>query len=168
MILGIDLQDLALDLITDKPADVAWLANINLRSRQKYRNADIDQKTALDTTRHLTGYNIAFGVISDHTFPTANAIRFAFAQKYSAFGVDFFDKNFDFLTAYNFIGIVKFTCIDNAFALETKFDDNIIAETKNDLTRKYRTRFQRCHLCFKCFLEHCAFGLTENCHYFAV
>ena len=79
-IFGIDLEYLALNILPDETADVAWFANVNLRSRQKYRNSDVDQQAALDPSRNLAGYNVAFCVCLNNSFPTAYTVGFSFAK----------------------------------------------------------------------------------------
>ena len=40
---NVNLEYLALDFLADESADIPWFANVNLRSRQKHRDPDIDQ-----------------------------------------------------------------------------------------------------------------------------
>ena len=155
VIFRIDLEDFAFDFLADEAADVAGLADVDLRGGQKDRHADIDEQTAFDAAADDTLDDVAFFVGGDDAFPAADAVGFAFGQDDAVFGIDFFQKDFDFFAGYDFFGIVKLGGFDHAFALEAQFDDDVVADLADNFTLDDRAGDEGFDFLFQSFSSIC-------------
>ena len=137
----VDLENLAVHLFTDEPADVTGLSDIHLRRRQEDGHANIHEQTALDPPDNFTGDHITFLFRFKNGFPASDQIGFTLVeQDKAAFGVRIFQQHFNFSAGLYFIRALKFTRIHNAFTFETDFDDHIVTNLRHDRTLKNRSR----------------------------
>ena len=162
-VLDVDLENLALDFFADEPADVAGLANIDLRGGQEDRHADIDEQAALDPADDPALDDVAFLLGVDDVFPAPDHVGFAFAQQdQSALGVRVFEQDFDLRARGGVFGAVEFTGIDHAFALEAHLDDHVVADLRNDGALEDGARQPRIDFALEDLLEVLVFTVPEH------
>ena len=75
--LFVDLEDLGTNLAADELADVAGATDIDLRSGEEDRHADVDEQAALDLTHDLALDDVAFLGGLDDAAPVDEAIGLA-------------------------------------------------------------------------------------------
>ena len=79
--LGVNLENFTLNDSTNVIADVARATNVDLRSRQEYRNTDVDEQAAFDFASTSTSDDIAFGNFGNNGFPFDNVVGFSLADR---------------------------------------------------------------------------------------
>ena len=87
----VDLEDHAFYLFADKPAYIARLPDIDLRSRQENRHTNIYKQTTLDSSYNFAGDNVTFLLLLQNLRPAPDQIGFALVQlDQAALGVGVF------------------------------------------------------------------------------
>src|SRR5690606_33363237 len=76
----VNLDDFALELVTDELVDVAGTTDADLAGWQEGRHADVDQQAALDLLGNLAAYGVAFLMLGDDGSPVHLAVSLALGQ----------------------------------------------------------------------------------------
>jgi hypothetical protein len=150
----VNFENYTLDLFSDESADIAGSSDVNLRSGQKDGHTDVNEQAALDASDDPAGDDIALLFRIYDVLPASDAVGFAFAQKdKSALGIGILEEDFDFSARLYFRRLLKFAGIDDAFAFETYFDDNVIAYLGYYVTFENGPRQAGIDLCLQDLLE---------------
>ena len=80
----VDLQNHALNFVSDVFCNVVRPPNVDLAGWQKHVDADIDKQTTLDLADDLAFDDIALFVSADDLFPLANAVGFSLGENNQA------------------------------------------------------------------------------------
>ena len=160
---NLDLENLAIHLLTDKPTDITRPADINLRSRQKYRNAYINKQTALDAPHHSACNLVPLLLCRNDIFPCPDPVGFALAQKYKPTSrIRVFQQNFYFPASYYLSRLVKLVRVDYALAFKTNLDNHIIAYLRNDRPLQNCPGQTRIHFRTQCLFQELPVLLAEH------
>ena len=131
--LFVDLEDDRVDRAADPVADFAGPADVHLASGKEDRHADVDEQAALDLLGDLAGDRVAFLLGLHDGFPVDDAISLALADLHqTGVAFDVFEQDADFVADLDVFGLVEFAAFENAFALESQLDDEIIAGHAGD------------------------------------
>jgi hypothetical protein len=130
----VDLEDHRVDGTTDPVADFARTADVDLAGRQEDRYANIDQQATLDLLGDLAGNGVAFLLALHDGFPVDDPISLALADLHQT-GVtfDIFKQDAHFVAHLNVFGLVELIALEDAFALKTELDDEIVAALAGNL-----------------------------------
>jgi len=162
-VLHVDLEDFALHVLADEPADVARFANVNLRGRQKDRNADVHEQATLDPPDDLAAYNVPFLLGVDDVLPAANRVGLALAQKdQPAVRVGVLQQNLDLPAGRDLVRTAELPGVDHALALQTDLDDHVVADLRDDGPLENRSRQTRVHLLLQHLFEVLVLHVPEH------
>ena len=134
----IDLDDLAGHLLPDVLGNISRSTNADLGSGQKDRDADLDEKPALDLTDHLAGDLISLFIRGDDTFPAPLAIGLALGKRHQSIFILYrLEKNFDLVSHTEFRGVIKLVERNRSLGFVTYIDNRRIADEIDDLSLDY-------------------------------
>ena len=83
----VDLENHALDILTDVVTDILRTPHIDLAGRQEHVHSYVNQQTSLDLAFNRPLYNVAFRMTGDDIFPLTNAACFSPRQQNKAYGI---------------------------------------------------------------------------------
>ena len=134
----------------DEAADVAGLADVHLRGGQEDRHADIDQQTALDPAADHALDDVAFFVVGDDDVPSRGCGRPCVCSAGCRFRRPSLRAGLRSpCRRRSRPGLSNSDGLDDAFALETKLDDHVVADLRDDRALDNRAGNQRFDLCFQ-------------------
>jgi hypothetical protein len=129
----VDLDDAGFDLLALPLTDVLGATNVDLRGGQERVDADVDEQSALDLARDEAADDVAFAVLVDDRFPSANAIRLALADLDHALAVvEALDQDFELLTGRDFFRLLELGQVDLTLRLRTDVDVDVVAGAADD------------------------------------
>ena len=132
--LFVDLENHRAHRLADELADVARAAHINLRRRKEDGHADVDEQSALDLTDALALDDIAFLAGEQDLLPATDAVSLALGKAHAACLVfEALEEDFN-IVAHGDIGVLELVAVNETFALQSNFDDNMVAREADDAT----------------------------------
>ena len=139
----VDLQDFARDGLSDIFGDVAGAADVHLRGRQEYRDADVHKQPALDLAHHRAAHNVVFLVLGDDLFPSADAVGFSLGKLDEArIVLDGLQQHLYGVTHRDLRRVLELVQRNDSFGLVSHVHDNVIIQHVEDASLENRPHLE--------------------------
>ena len=138
----VDLENLGFDFPADVFAHVGGAADVDLRSREEDRHADVDEQSTLDLAEHPALGRVAFvGGLNDAA-PVEDAVGAPLGDDDHPRLVDVFDEHLHFGADLHVRRVVPLVERHDTFALEADVQHGLVAAQRDNLRFEDRVEVQ--------------------------